>query len=194
MIELVKRLTFESENYLISQWVRGTSCLYESKLLRFLSFMNMTVFWDVSSCTHVEVDRRFTGAYCLHHQGDDGGSTHLWNVSHLLCDYMAQYPRRLSSSYSPPWEPEIFLVLCFPYTKCIQWTHKRKVVTVRLGLQVLSVNIHEFRWNLVRDVGWICCPHTFYIPHFTWMQCRNIRALEKALLTCITRYKLVSTQ
>jgi hypothetical protein len=28
------------------------------------------VFWDVVPCSHVEVDRRFRGAYCLHHQGD----------------------------------------------------------------------------------------------------------------------------
>jgi hypothetical protein len=25
-------------------------------------------FWDVSPCSLVEVDRRFIGAYCLHHQ------------------------------------------------------------------------------------------------------------------------------
>jgi hypothetical protein len=29
------------------------------------------VFWDVDPCSHVEVDRRFRGAYCLHHQGDE---------------------------------------------------------------------------------------------------------------------------
>jgi hypothetical protein len=28
------------------------------------------VFWNISPCSHVEVDRRFRGAYCLHHQGD----------------------------------------------------------------------------------------------------------------------------
>jgi hypothetical protein len=26
--------------------------------------------YDVAPCSHVEVDRRFRGAYCLHHQGD----------------------------------------------------------------------------------------------------------------------------
>jgi hypothetical protein len=32
--------------------------------------MKFRVFWDVAPCSHVEVDRRFRGAYCLHHQGD----------------------------------------------------------------------------------------------------------------------------
>jgi hypothetical protein len=29
------------------------------------------VYWDVVPCSHVAVDRRFRGAYCLHHQGDE---------------------------------------------------------------------------------------------------------------------------
>jgi hypothetical protein len=39
--------------------------------------MKFRIFWDVAPCSHVEVDWRFRGAYCLHHQG----STHLWNRS-----------------------------------------------------------------------------------------------------------------
>jgi hypothetical protein len=36
--------------------------------------MMMAVFWDVALCSPVEIGRHFKGAYCLHHQGDDGGS------------------------------------------------------------------------------------------------------------------------
>jgi hypothetical protein len=32
--------------------------------------MKMTSFWDTAPCSLVDVDRRFRGAYCLHHQGD----------------------------------------------------------------------------------------------------------------------------
>jgi hypothetical protein len=39
------------------------------------------------------------------HCPDDGGSKLLWNVSRFLPDYMAQHPRRQSSSYLPQWEP-----------------------------------------------------------------------------------------
>jgi len=33
--------------------------------------MKFRVFWDVAPCIHVEVDRRFRGVYCLHHQSDE---------------------------------------------------------------------------------------------------------------------------
>jgi hypothetical protein len=45
--------------------------------------MRIRAFWDTAQCSLVVVDRRFRGAYYLHHQGDeihhsddDGGSTH----------------------------------------------------------------------------------------------------------------------
>jgi hypothetical protein len=31
----------------------------------------MTAFWDITLCCVVEVDQRFSGAYCLHYQGDE---------------------------------------------------------------------------------------------------------------------------
>jgi hypothetical protein len=57
----------------------------------------MIAFWDIALYNIVVVDRRFRYAYCLHHQGLDGHSTHLWNVGILQRDY-TQYPRRLSFS------------------------------------------------------------------------------------------------
>jgi hypothetical protein len=33
--------------------------------------MKSIVLWDITSCSLVEVDLRFRGAYCLHFQGDD---------------------------------------------------------------------------------------------------------------------------
>jgi hypothetical protein len=42
-------------------------------LVRFHDFssasMKFRVFWDVAPCSKVDVDRRFRGAHCLHHQG-----------------------------------------------------------------------------------------------------------------------------
>jgi hypothetical protein len=39
--------------------------------------MKIIAFWDMAPCSLIKVDRRFRGAYCLHHQGDDGGNTRL---------------------------------------------------------------------------------------------------------------------
>jgi hypothetical protein len=60
----------------------------------------MTVFWDVAPCSLIEIYRRYSGAYCLHHnRSDDEGSMYLWNVGKFLPDYMAQHPRRQPSLY-----------------------------------------------------------------------------------------------
>jgi hypothetical protein len=53
-----------------------------------LGLISLTIFCeDMAPWSLVEVDRRFRGAYYLHHQDDD---------CPLLWDYMALYPRRLS--------------------------------------------------------------------------------------------------
>jgi hypothetical protein len=46
--------------------------------------MKFRVFWDVAPCSHVEVGRRFGGAYCLHHQGDEFLN---FTVSETECSY-----------------------------------------------------------------------------------------------------------
>jgi hypothetical protein len=35
------------------------------------SSIKLRVIWNVAPCSHVEVDRHFRGAYCLHHQGNE---------------------------------------------------------------------------------------------------------------------------
>jgi hypothetical protein len=60
--------------------------------------MKFRVFWDVAPCSHVEVNRNFTGAYCLRRHRPDGGSTHLWNVGPLQRDYTDLLPRRPQTS------------------------------------------------------------------------------------------------
>jgi hypothetical protein len=59
--------------------VYSLTTLYQ--LTRFQVFtaasIKIIAFWDIALCSLVEVDRRFRGAYCLHHRPDDGDSTHL---------------------------------------------------------------------------------------------------------------------
>jgi hypothetical protein len=52
-------------------------CYQHRKIKRLLHLlasdlsMKMIVFWDVVPCSLVDIDRRFRGAYCLHHHPDD---------------------------------------------------------------------------------------------------------------------------
>jgi hypothetical protein len=80
----------------------GDHIMY-SRNHRLLLIMKMTAFWYIVLYNLVEVDRRFRGTYCFHHhRPDKGGSTRPWNVGLLQRDYKPLYPRRLTSSYSPP--------------------------------------------------------------------------------------------
>jgi hypothetical protein len=49
--------------------------------------MKMIAFWDIAPCSPVEVDQRFRGVYCLHHQGDGNHSEscHLQYKASLNC-------------------------------------------------------------------------------------------------------------
>jgi hypothetical protein len=67
---------------------------------------------------HCISDTIFSGSLLsisvLHHQSDrtdDGGSTHLWNVSLLQRDYTVIYRIKLSSPSSPPLDPDMPIYL-----------------------------------------------------------------------------------
>jgi hypothetical protein len=100
--------------------------------------MKFRVVWDVAPCSHVEVSRRFRGAYCVHHQGDDdGGSTHLWNVGQLQCDYKALHPRRLNFYKLPYATLSIILLFC-------QFSQSLKTYSVFLFQHPSEVSV--FMW------------------------------------------------
>jgi hypothetical protein len=85
----------------LSRWI-------QSILWRSLLMLKFRVFWNVLPCSQIDVDRHLRGACCLYHQRpDDGGSTHLWNVSRHRYENTAVHSKRLWTSYSLPWEPEI---------------------------------------------------------------------------------------
>jgi hypothetical protein len=72
--------------------------------------MKKTPLLNVAQCSLVEVNRRFRDSYWFYRQSDeqiiitdrpeDGGSTHLWNVSLRPQDYTGLHPRKLSLSCS----------------------------------------------------------------------------------------------
>jgi hypothetical protein len=69
----------------------------------------MTVFWDVATCSLVELNRSFRGAYYLHHQGDLSQWAHLKRRSSSIRLHGATSQK--TSSYSLTWEPKISPVI-----------------------------------------------------------------------------------
>jgi hypothetical protein len=67
---------------------------------------------SLAPCFIVEVYRRFRDAYCLHLKGDEK------IPSQNLRYYTAQNLRCQSSSYLPPWEPEIWYDMNFCQIIC----------------------------------------------------------------------------
>jgi hypothetical protein len=55
--------------------------LCETEVLTAVSVKRI-VFWDDAPCNLVEIERRLTVAFCVHHRPDYEGSKHLWNVRH----------------------------------------------------------------------------------------------------------------
>jgi hypothetical protein len=68
--------------------------------------MKMTAF-SVAPFGLDGVNRRFRCAYCLRRL-DDGGSTHLWNISLFQRHYTALYLRKLSSCLCEVSNPHIY--------------------------------------------------------------------------------------
>jgi hypothetical protein len=48
----------------------------------------MAVFWDVAPRSLVEIDRRFRGASCLHHEGDDAERENGMKMAVFSCSFV----------------------------------------------------------------------------------------------------------
>jgi hypothetical protein len=101
--------------------------------------MKITAFWDIASCSLVEIDRRFRGAYCL------------WKVGQFLPDYKTKHPKRQPSSYLPPWEPEISAKTLIGY-------RNDDIYTIRLRalahLSVISAIAIEYNKHHGYELNW----------------------------------------
>jgi hypothetical protein len=99
----------------------------------------MAVFWDVTPCSLIEIDRRFRGACYLHHQG--------YIVARFLPNYAAQHSRRRQYSYSPPWEPEISRMGKHISPYMTGWNQRIYKASYGLILQATKVSVVQW-WGL----------------------------------------------
>jgi hypothetical protein len=70
--------------------------------------MKFKVFWNVPPCSLVTVDRRYRGAYCLHHQDDESWCMRQYAPLKRQSALMRLHGVATQKTVnSPPWEPEI---------------------------------------------------------------------------------------
>jgi hypothetical protein len=82
------------------------------------TFLENQHWMDIQLCYHWSLE------------SDDGVSTHLWNVGQHQLDYKARHPRRLWTSHSPPWEPEISHMWPIVAQVWLQQPHNYGLVTM----------------------------------------------------------------
>jgi hypothetical protein len=116
----------------------------------------MTAFWCITPCSLVELNRRFKSAT---NRPDNGGSMHLWNVGILQREYKAIYSRKLSSSYSPPWEGEGHKTILSTFKECYHFkffwqlnNEKINPVSERMGENRTFQHIRE------SEASWCSTP------------------------------------
>jgi hypothetical protein len=72
--------------------------------------MNIRAVWDIALCSLVEVDRRFGGAYCLHHQG---GESFIAQIGAVCTSETSVYSKETIWRYNPEGSnlPRYFVLL-----------------------------------------------------------------------------------
>jgi hypothetical protein len=117
----------------------------------------MAVLWDVAPCSLVDIDRRFWGAYCLHHQCDETWWWRQWSpLKRRSISTRLQGPvlhlRRQPSSYSSLWELQIspnttqlYRRLCCPLNSFTR--HRRKRMSGPSQLIIAYMNAVKINHN-----------------------------------------------
>jgi hypothetical protein len=139
----------------------------------------MAVFWVLAPNCVVKIHQYFRGLCCLHHQGDEGGSTDLWNAGKLVPVCMALKPGRQPSSYSPPWEFQVRQVAYLVHSTCVLASPTAPgVVTVATerSLTARFVLYSTLRLQMYTSVLWNHHSHCFH--YVTWHYPR-LKATEK---------------
>jgi hypothetical protein len=133
--------------------------------------MEGTVFWYMTPCISMKVNRRFGAIYRLHFlclppaftlvscsafffDAEDGGDMFLRNVGCLSTDYTALYRRRYYYSQSSLWEHQIlhefkiFIKNSFVYLKTKQLTHWTELLFKNLTVAKIFKTLTSFHYRV----------------------------------------------
>jgi hypothetical protein len=155
----------------------------------------VTAFCDVALCSLIEIDQ-YPWAITLVME-----AVHTSEMFYqFLHDHVALYPRRLSSSCFPPWEPEIqlycrltlqtFVQICWLYPEMNKWKEKVDVcgdVTTPLCYICFKehVIINSLNWSYVKLSTCSVCLYIFQVPMFL---CKEVNWVEFTVLWFVVRH------
>jgi hypothetical protein len=105
----------------------------------YFRFSRRQVFWDIVPCRLVVVDRRFRGAYCIYHQGDEYNYSYPRRISysHPVTSPLSTYPHGLSWSS--------FLLPCFLWISYI-FLHQNLSATCVSPDTTTAIKSRRMRW------------------------------------------------
>jgi hypothetical protein len=152
-------------------------CIIPTFIWRLNKDLKSTIFWSITPCSPLSVNRRFGATYRLHLQGlqkklskkpayfvdpEDGGYMFLLNVGWHSTDYTALYPRIWYSSQPPLSKPKILQIKIYftilfqtehsfsPYEIHLkEWT-KSKMLPIKQRLSRVS------RWKFITNLAFLC--------------------------------------
>jgi hypothetical protein len=119
----------------------------------------------VVSCSLAKVYWHFTAVCCLSKGNDDESRKHLWNISKLLPDNVAQQASRQSSSYSLLQEPLVSHMLVL-YRKYQQ--HHKVLAMILLSIlnKTYVINSPDTRILQLRNK-----PYPRHRTYKPWLRC-----------------------
>jgi hypothetical protein len=149
--------------------LRGPKLVFDQMAAPVLEVM------DTTSYNLVQVQQCYMGMYCFHlvssmdclhglfYNSEDGGSTFLQNVCKLLLDYTLSHPRKLFSSLSLPWEPQIWVG---------NWVGKDlKRYEYNRGLFLLHFQYSSIGLEKRQILPWLLVGHARIIPEHNYVEC-----------------------
>jgi hypothetical protein len=118
--------------------------------------MKITIFWDITERSPLNVNRRFRGTYCLHHQGRrisrarSQSESRYWSVYHMLSRWF------LARLILRPWRWRRYV----PTNRRLTFNRLHGIMSQKMVLLWIHVAQDGDEWRPLVNMLWIFRFHT----------------------------------